>query len=490
MIPLFLFNSLSRKKEEFKAVDPPGVSMYTCGPTVYDHIHIGNMRTYVLSDVLRRVLELNGYKVRHVMNITDVGHLSGDNLGDSSQGEDRLEKGAQREGLTAWDIAKKYEASFKEDMKKLNIRVDEFPRATDHVKEQIQLVEELEKNGYTYKTSDGIYFDTSKFENYGAPGDLDQIKEGARVEPNPEKKNPSDFALWKFSKVPGERHMEWDSPWGIGFPGWSIECSAMSMKCLTSVFENGFHPEKFKTIDIHVGGEDLKNTHHPNEIAQSEGVVHKKFVNYWIHGIFLLVNGGKMGKSLGNAYNMSDIENKGFTALDLRYLFYTAHYRSQLNFTWDALESAAKSLENLRKKKPASLDERDAIRNDPAHAGQAYFQKFLQALNDDLNIPQGLAVMWEVLEDTSLEDKTKALLINEFDKVLGLNIYAGKDDNSHESYIPIESLPEDVQDKLRQREEYRKQRKFSEADSLRKQIEDMGYKVEDTKEGVLTSKQK
>ena len=481
--PLYLYNSLTRKKEEFKAFHPPNVSMYTCGPTVYDNLQIGNMRTYVLADVLRRILEFNGYKVRHVMNITDVGHLSGDNLGDSSQGEDRLERGAKREGQTAWDIAKKYEESFKEDAKKLQLQVDEYPRATDHIKEQIKLIEELEKNGYTYKISDGIYFDTSKFEQYGAPGDLDQIKEGARVEPNPEKKNPSDFALWKFSKE-GKRDMEWNSPWGIGFPGWSIECSAMSMKCLTDAFAEGFNPSKFSTLDIHVGGEDLKQTHHPNEVAQSEGATGKKFVNYWVHGTFLLVDGGRMGKSLGNAYNMADIEEKGFYAKDLRYLFYTAHYKTPLNFTWDALEGAKKSLARLRKECP-NVSERN--RGNPKK-GSPYLMNFFSAINDDLNMPRALAVVWELMENSSVEDSEKAILLSEFDKVLALDIYANEKESLEETSIPIESLPKDVRQKIADREDFRKQKKFAEADGIRKQIEDLGYQIKDTKDGVMVKR--
>ncbi len=307
-----LYNSLSRKVEEFKSIKPKNVGVYTCGPTVYDYLTIGNWRTYVLGDLVLRTLKYLGYDVQYIMNITDVGHLTGDNLGDADVGEDRMEKSAKREGKSAWDVAKFYTEDFLDGFGKLNLLEPlQFSKATEHIKEQIKLVLAIEERGFTYQIDDGIYFDTQKYESqgnkYGELSTLDKIKEGARVKANPQKKDPRDFALWKFSPKNKKRDMEWKSPWGVGFPGWHVECSAMSMKYLG------------KQFDIHVGGEDLRSTHHPNEIAQSEAATGKKpFVKYWIHGAFLQVDGGRMGKSLGNAYTLQDIEKKGFESLTLR----------------------------------------------------------------------------------------------------------------------------------------------------------------------------
>src|SRR5579859_2198 len=351
---LKIYNSLSRKVEEFRPLHPLQVGMYTCGPTVYSFAHIGNFRTYTTSDILLRVLQYNGYEVEYIMNLTDVGHLTGDNLGDADLGEDRMEKAAQNEGKTAWEIAEFYSDVFFKDFKKLNLKQPEkFTKATEHMKEQIELVKRLEEKGFTYQTSDGIYFDTSKFKNYAALSNLDQRKAGARVEINPEKKNQNDFAIWKFSypngvsfkeylatseKVEDEvskRQMEWKSPWGVGFPGWHIECSAMSMKYLG------------ETFDIHTGGIDLLETHHPNEIAQAEAATGKKFVDYWVHGAFILVNGERMSKSKGNLYTVYDLEKEGYDALALRYLYLQTHYRKELNFTFDALDAAQNAYKKL-----------------------------------------------------------------------------------------------------------------------------------------------
>ncbi len=354
---LKLYNSLSRKKEEFKPINGEKVGAYTCGPTVYNYVTIGNWRTYVLGDVLIRALKYLGYDTQYVMNITDVGHLTGDNEGDASLGEDRMEKAEKREGKTAWEIADYYTKDFIKGMQMLNMslpnklegKTDHFSKATDHIEEQIDLVKKIEGKGFTYKTSDGVYFDVKKYEesghSYGELSNLDEIKEGARVKINPEKKDPRDFALWKFSPKNKKRHMEWESPWGIGFPGWHIECSAMSMKYLGDQF------------DIHIGGEDLMSTHHPCEIAQAESVTGEKpFVRYWMHGAFLQVDGGRMGKSLGNAYTLKDIDDYEFedkngskvtsqkevhlNILALKLFYYSSHYRSKLNFTWDSYGSA------------------------------------------------------------------------------------------------------------------------------------------------------
>ncbi|MEK9184093.1 MAG: cysteine--tRNA ligase, partial [Patescibacteria group bacterium] len=339
-----LYNSLTRKIEDFKPINQPGVGIYVCGPTVYDYVTIGNWRTYALGDLLARTLEYSGYKVDYIMNITDVGHLTGDNLGDADIGEDRIEQAAKLEGKTAWDIAKFYTGDFLAGYKKLNLfQPKKFTKATDHIKEQIDLIKKIEARGFAYKTSDGIYFDVKNYEKagnkYGELSTLDKIKEGARIEMNPEKKDQRDFALWKFSPSAGKekRQMEWDALWGKGFPGWHIECSAMSMKCLGEQF------------DVHLGGEDLKSVHHPNETAQSEAATGKKpFVKYWLHGAFLLVDGGRMGKSLGNAYTLRDVEKKGFDPMALKYFYLTGHYRKQLNFTWGALEAANNAYQKLK----------------------------------------------------------------------------------------------------------------------------------------------
>ena len=450
---LRFYNSLSKKVEEFKPLNPELVTMYTCGPTVYDFSHIGNYRTYTLADFVNRVLKFNGYKVKYVMNITDVGHLSGDNLGDADTGDDRLETAAEKEGKSARDIANYYLEDFLKAYGKLNLlKPAKFTRATDYIQEQINLVKDLENKGFTYKTSDGIYFNTSKFRNYGKLSGLtdESILEGARVEPNPEKKNPSDFALWKFSPHDKIRWQEWDSPWGIGFPGWHIECSAMSMN------------ELGETIDIHLGAEDLRMIHHQNEIAQSECSTGREFVKYWIHGAFLQVNSGKMSKSAGTGYTISDVTAKGFDPIALRYLYMTAHYRSPLNFTWEALQNVQNSLKKLYDIVGSYKEDHDAKVN-----GE-YLQRFTDAVNDDINMPKAVAVLWELLKsDVAEESKVKTLL--KYDEVLGLNI---------ENCVGFE-VPEHILNLAKVRQEYRKAGIWDKADTARKQISELGYVVED-----------
>jgi cysteinyl-tRNA synthetase len=464
---IYLTNSLTRKKERFEAINPPTVGMYTCGPTVYDYATIGNFRTYTSADILFRVLKYNGYKVKYIMNLTDVGHLTGDNLGDADTGEDRLEKAAKRDKKTAWDVAEFYGEAFLKDFKKLNLEDPEkFVKATDHIQDQINLVKRLEENSFTYKTSDGIYFDTVKYEEktgnrYGELSTLDQIKEGARVEPNPEKKSPRDFALWKFSPKNEKRDMEWDSPWGIGFPGWHIECSAMGMKYLG------------ETFDIHTGGEDLRSTHHPNEIAQAEGATGNKFVDYWIHGSFLKVDGGRMGKSLGNAYNVSDIEAKGFDVLALRYFYLSGKYNEQLNFTWESLGAAKNALEKLRSQVLGlkSETERTILSEEKNEKVEKFRDSFVNAVNDDLNTPMALAVLWEMLK-SNIPSVDKIDLVQSFDEVLGLNLLES-------SNVEVK-IPDNIQELMNKRENLRKQKKFDEADKMRREIEDLGYKVNDS----------
>jgi cysteinyl-tRNA synthetase len=461
-----LYNSLTRKIEEFKPINPPKVGMYTCGPTVYDYPTIGNYRTYTLADFLLRALEFSGYEVNYVMNLTDVGHLTGDNLGDADTGEDRLEKAAKREGKTAWDVAKFYSDDFLESLEKLNlVKPEVIAKATDHIDEQIELVKRLEEKGLIYKIDDGIYFDIQKYEelghDYSQLTTLDKIKEGARVEPNPQKKDPRDFALWKLSLKDANRDMEWDSPWGIGFPGWHLECSAMSMKYLGEAF------------DIHVGGEDLRSTHHPNEIAQSEGATGKHFVNYWVHVSFLTIDDGRMGKSLGNAYTLQDIQKKGFTPLDLRYFYLTGHYRKQLNFTWEAFEAAKIALAKLRSQMASFKEahERTVLSGEKMAKIKEFQEEFKKALENDLNMPQALAVAWEVVK-SNIPDYDKYDLLISFDEVLGLKL---SQVSSHEYQVSPET-----QELLDEREQLRKEKKFSEADAIRDKLKaEFDYEVRD-----------
>jgi cysteinyl-tRNA synthetase len=485
MADIYLYNSLTRKKEKFMPINPPNVGMYTCGPTVYYYLTIGNFRTFVASDILCRTLEYNGYQVKAVMNITDVGHLTGDR----DLGEDKLVKAAKREGKTAWDIAKFYTEAFMKDLKELNIRMpDVMPKATEHIKEQIDLVQEIEKKGFTYKISDGIYFDTEEFEKktgkkYGELSTLDKIMAGARVEENPEKKNQRDFALWKFSYKNGRafdpaqdnpsarRHMEWESPWGIGYPGWHIECSAMSMKYLGESF------------DIHAGGEDLRSTHHPNEIVQAEAATGKQFVRYWTHVTFLQVDGKKMSKSLGNVYTLSDIKKKGYSPLALRYLYLTAYYRDSLNFTWPSLESAQNTLNNLKSLVLAAKQQgqRTSLSSEKQQKIDYYRERFTEAVNDDLNTPQALTILWEVLK-SNVPSEDKYDLVIAFDEVLGLGLAKVSEKKV--------SIPKEIKDLLNQREELRKGEKFEEADKLRREILSKGFIVEDTPEGPRVKEQK
>jgi len=489
---LKFFNSLTKKIEEFTSIHPLQVGMYACGPTVYSFAHIGNFRTYTTADILLRALKYNGYDVKYIMNLTDVGHLTGDNLGDADLGEDRMEKAAKREGKTAWEIAEFYTDVFLQDFAKLNLSIPEkFVKATDHIKEQIDLVKRLEEKGFTYKTSDGIYFDTTKFPKYGELSNLDQIKAGARVEINPEKKNQRDFALWKFSYPNGvsfkeylaktgsdtaevlrdKRQMEWKSPWGVGFPGWHIECSAMSMKYLG------------ETFDIHTGGIDLKETHHPNEIAQAEAATGKKFVNYWLHGAFILVNGERMSKSKGNLYTIYDLEKENYDALALRYLYLQTQYRQEMNFTFDALDGA----QNAYKKLVLEISQWDDPSTSSGHAPKGVFEdfekRFLDAVNDDLNTAQALAIMWEVVKSPhSTGPKLKTLF--KMDRVLGLNLEEMSMQIKHVQGI----VPGQIQQLVEERQHMRKLKKFNAADQLRAKIEKLGYEVNDTKKGPKVTK--
>ena len=465
---LNLYNTLTKKIEPFTSLDGENVGMYTCGPTVYSYVTIGNWRTYALGDLLVRALGYSGFNVSYYMNITDVGHLTGDNEGDADTGEDRMEKAKRKEGKNAWEIAKFYAEDFKVSYKLLNLMEPKrFLYATEHIQQQIALVQRLEANGLAYKIDDGIYFDTVAYEEkgftYGELSNLDQIRAGARVEFNEEKRDARDFALWKFSPKGEQRDMEWDSPWGVGFPGWHIECSAMSMQYLGAQF------------DLHVGGEDLKSTHHPNEIAQAQGATGKSpFVRFWSHGAFLQVDGGRMGKSLGNAYTLKDVMDRGITPTALRYFYFSGHYRSPLNFTWEALEASQKTLDRVKTLVAQGLNE-DL---DAATIDQNYKDRFTEALNDDLNMPKALAVLHELLNDKDLSPQTRTATALDFDRVLGL----GLGDLTVEDEIPAE-----IVFLAQAREEARASKDWALSDELRMQIEKAGYEVKDTDTGPRIS---
>jgi len=461
MIQPVFYNTLTRSKDPFKPIDPPRAGMYTCGPTVYNYLHIGNYRTYVFEDLLRRTLEYLGFDVRHVMNITDVGHLTSQ----ADEGEDKVELEAAKEGKTAWQIAEFYTATFLEDSKKLNLLAPHvLCRATDHIVEQIGLVGRLEAKDMTYVIPDGIYFDVSKFPAYGrlmGSAYQEGLKAGARVEANPDKRNPADFALWKFSPKGGKRHMEWDSPWGRGFPGWHIECSAMAMKYLGESF------------DIHCGGVDHIPIHHTNEIAQSEGATGKPFVRLWMHGEFLLMNKAKMAKSAGGFLRLADIEARGFDPLDYRYLCCTAHYRKQLEFSWEALEAAKSALRRLREKARALA--KDGATEDRSGAFEAVRKRFEERLADDLDAPGALAVVWDALKPGALLPAAQLALLREADAVLGVDVFRPESG---------EVLAPELDKLLEKREEARRKKDFKTADRIRRELDAEGILVEDTPQGM------
>ncbi len=455
-MPFKIYNSLSRKIEEFKPVNPPNVSLYTCGPTVYLFAHIGHLRKYTNDDLLRRVISANGYKVKHVQNITDVGHL----VSDADTGEDKMEKGAKSVGKTVWEVAKFYEAQFFDSLKKMNILMpDVICRATEHIDIQINLIQKLFDKGFAYETDEAVYFDVTKFPSYGALSGqkLTEKMTGARadVHLDPNKKNPTDFVLW-FKRVGhfANHQMHWDSPWGDGFPGWHIECSAMSMKYLG------------ETIDIHTGGIDHIPVHHENEIAQSEAATGKKFVNYWVHWEFLVVDNTKMSKSLDNFYTLDDITKKGFSSMALRYLFLTTHYKQKLNFTWEALEGAQNSWNNLNR---LILEKKEKV-DSGVGSKDPLVTQFYADINNDLNMPKALATMWEMVKS---EQGTFASIMLA-DKVLGLEL----------GTVENRTVPKEVLDLSVKRDDLRSQGKFEEADKMRRKISELGFEVEDTPDGT------
>lgn len=437
------------------------VGLYTCGPTVYDYAHIGNLRTYIFEDILRRVLEYEGYQVDHAMNITDVGHL----VGDGDEGEDKLEVGAKREGKSPLEVARFYEKKFFDDLQELNIiKPGKVLRATESIEDQIDIIKQLEAKGFAYKGKQAVYFDTAKFKNYGklSGQEISEKKIGAREEVvvDKDKKDPADFALWFCLTGRYENHiLHWPSPWGKGFPGWHIECSAISRKLLGQPF------------DIHTGGVDHIGTHHTNEIAQSEAAFGIPLCNYWMHGEFLLIDSSRMGKSEGNLLTLDELKKRGFSPLDFRYMCLQAHYRTQLNFIWEALLSAHQALERLGD---------FALSQKAGQVGCAgYEEEFLNFINDDLNTAQGLGLVWKLIDDKEMPTEAKISSLLKFDKIFGLDLgKAGAD----------VSISDQASKLLQAREQARERQDFAESDELRKQIQALGYEVMDTSEGQKVRK--
>lgn len=452
---IYFYNTLTKQKDLFKPIEEGKVKIYSCGPTVYKDATIGNMRTNLLNDTLRRVLKYNVYELKHVMNITDVGHL----VSDGDEGEDKMLKSAREEHKSPLEIAEHYTKLFFRDLERLNIETPEVVcKATDHIKEMLEMVQKIMKNGYAYETSTAIYFDVSKLDKYGILSgiNLNDQKAGARVDVDPEKRNPYDFALW--IKAPANHLMKWDSPWGPSYPGWHIECSAMSTKYLGEEF------------DIHTGGIDLVPTHHENEIAQNKGACGKNPAHYWIHGEYLLINGGKMSKSLGNTYLIDDIIARGYSPLAYRLFNYSCHYRGKLNFTWEGIESANTSLIRLREGYQKHLNGNSDI-SDEIIANIE--NRFHQAINDDMNMPLALSVVWEAVKYPEKSPKI-AQLLKKFDTVLGIKI-----DEVQETKIPQEILG-----LVEERKQARSDKNWNESDRLRDLIAEKGYIVKDTKDGT------
>ena len=453
-----IFNTLTRKKEDFKPITDKAVTMYSCGPTVYNFAHIGNLRTYIFMDLVRRALKLNGFKIKGVLNITDVGHL----LSDADEGEDKMAVAAKEQKKSPYEIAEFYTKVFMDDIAALNIgRPEIIAKATDHIKEMIDYVVDLEKKGFAYETSDGIYFDISRFGGYGKLSgiNLEEQQAGARVEVNPEKRNASDFALWK--KAEPQHIMQWDSPWGRGYPGWHIECSAMSRKYLGRVF------------DIHSGGVDHIPIHHENEIAQSEAREGCRAVNYWMHGEFMLVDGGKMSKSLKNTYTVAQLRDMGYSPLDFRYFCLNAHYRKKLNFTFAGLDGAKTAYGRLR---AALLLHKNSGRRSAA-GGQLnkYIDEFNAAINDDLNVPSALGVLWTMVKNEQPNPAVYETALY-MDKIFGLDL-----DKIKEERVETQdcAVPPEIIALCERRAQAKRDKNFAESDSLRREIEGKGYSVAD-----------
>lgn len=474
--PLYLYNTLTKQKDAFSLpVGVRRVRMYNCGPTVYGVQHVGNLSMFVFTDILRRTLEFNGFDVQQVINITDVGHLSSD----ADAGEDKMALGLKREKmkLTLANmrlLADKYADIFITDIEKLNVDTSkiQFPRASDHIPAQIAMIKTLQEKGYAYKTEDGVYFDTSRFPRYGELGgiDLEGLKEGARIAMVEGKRNPTDFALWKLNSKLG-----WESPWGTGFPGWHIECSAMIRVTLG------------EKIDIHTGGIEHVPIHHNNEIAQSECATGKRpFSRFWLHRAHVQIEGGKIAKSKGNVVYLTEVIEKGFHPLALRYLFLQAHYRSPSNFSWDALAAAQNALANL-----LQATAKASAAGDSGRASPSWMSNFRTRINDDLDTPGALAVVWDMIKDSSLSLADLVATLTEMDKVLGLNLHE-PDEAAQEllrKEIVLGELPAEIRELIQQREEVRKAKDWQKADELRGKIANGGFIVEDSTEGPRISKQ-
>ncbi len=456
-----LYNTKSRQSETFAPENEGRVGIYSCGPTVYHYQHLGNMRAAVFADTLRRMFISNGYEVKHVINITDVGH----NVDDSDNGEDKMEKGAKREGKNVWEIAKQYTDAYFADLTMLGIPLDAFifPRATDNIKEQIALIEALELKGYTYRTHDGIYFDTSKFRAYKefAHLDIEGLKSGARVEENREKKNITDFALWKFSPTNEKRQMEWESKWGTGFPGWHIECSAMSMKYL------GVH------FDVHTGGIEHIPVHHTNEIAQSECATGIPYVNYWMHNNHLLDTTGKMSKSNGEFMTLSKLRDEHYDPLAYRYFLLTAHYRKELSFSYEALDAASVAYHRL-------VEYVLHHKTTSGHVISHYMHAAHKALSNDLATPEVIATIWKLMKDEEVTEVDRYVTLIALSDLLGLGL--------HEVAEKGLEIPEVVEELLKERAQARASKEFALSDNLRKEIESHGFIVKDTANGQEVTK--
>ncbi len=466
---LNFFNTMGRSMEEFKTLEPGVAKLYCCGPTVYNYAHIGNLRAYLFDDVLRRSLEYAGYRVDHVVNITDVGHLTDDN----DEGEDKMVKSSRETGKSVWDIAEFYTNAFFKDIDSLNIiRPTVTPRATDHIGDMIDMIKRLEEKGFTYEAGGNIYFNIDKFPDYGklALRDRQDLHAGARIEVDSNKINPHDFVLW-FTKSKFEHQaMVWDSPWGKGYPGWHIECSAMSMKYLGEQF------------DIHCGGIDHISIHHTNEIAQSEASTGKKWVNYWMHNEFLIMNKGKMAKSSGNFLTLDSLVSDGFDPLDYRYFTLGGHYRSQLQFSMESLSAAAKARKNLFGKVLALKRETN---NTPSNViseeGQLYIKNFQDHLSNDLNTPRVLAELWLMLKDSNLCSGDKLAVLYEFDKILGFNLESLEETRSEEA-------DSDILDLINSRNMARSEKDWKKADEIRNELLERGIIIKDTPNGTEWSK--
>ncbi|EKE16237.1 MAG: hypothetical protein ACD_11C00024G0005 [uncultured bacterium] len=467
---LKIYNTLTKQKDEFQPLNPGKVSMYVCGPTVYGNIHIGNIRAYLVPDILRRYLEYNGFEVRMIKNITDVGHLTDDDIAQGDSGEDKIGKRAKKEKKSPEEIARFYEENFKQTEKEMNIiPANYFPRATAHVQQMIKIIEKLIEKGNAYEKNGNVFFDVTSFDEYGklSGNTLENLKVGARLEEHPDKKNPWDFALWlKASK---EHLMRWDSPWSVGYPGWHIECSAMSTEYLGN------------TIDVHTGGEDNIFPHHEAEIAQTECYTGQKFVRYWLHTRHILMNGEKMSKSKGNLFTLSDIKEKGYSSMDLRLLFLSSHHGSQLDFSWEALEQAHKNLQKINDFF-LEMEAFSKMKNSGSSIEiEKYQQKIESALDDNLNTPLALSAIYELINETNKLIAEKNLSSNSAQKILSF----WKKINSIFGFIlrGQAEIPEEIKKLIFEREHARKEKDFQKSDQLRDLIEKKGYIIKDTQEG-------